>query len=1467
MRALFLLSLTLSLLSLHAHAAPTATWRVNFDSTEHTLNVYEKNQKATVQVPSGVTQVGSDDNTLYLWNPSKKEVTLASKFEIFGMGAARTQMSPNATISFANELSNFNAATMAVFQNNESSTVIFAEPSKAGRTRIFPFTFLKRRNVSESDLQKADIRSDAPNVDADREGLIALKGSAQEILGGISIAMMRDPETGGVLLLSYDPQAMLIHEYGVSNAFAPLYLKSYALPEALQKEKDRLAQFSLDTNNTPDGYLFLRHPQYENVRLSLLKMREAYSISRTHLLTNWNREVIGNTWTKQLLGWGALSSLVDKLDSLYLNPNVNVENLANDINVKTIVGQNNREEVLKFAKESGLFTDKEIDLMRTEGNLKEFKGRKAMFTAGLVIGVLGYINVKDSGVLKNQITHITSNLWGFAETILRRMGRSEQQLQAFREWGKRKQIRFRARLVESAEIQRHPSHLIKSLEKQLVKAEKAAGVSLPKIDPSKAPSQQVAELMTRWKVLFESGASEAGQAAKVATKEIEKVQEELKKLSVLEDQIKITDRLSKIKTQILLTKSDAAAITAGKPKPNIRELTKADENMGFLKATNPELLQKNAKEAIAALDVIEAELVRLAKANPKDARLAAQAKEFSEKIKPARIARFTKDLDAAIAERVRINEIVDSWVTKGKVHPFFDYWARVSAAWGHYFMPQKMMQKVGLESDFAKNWARPDYMRTGNGYEKVVVSGENARLAITTGVFDVTGDVVTQWLGRLDATDPNERIWGAGDNFLGLVSYDGKKYGPHFDLIASEMVNAWGWSVSMPMSYARQGMGYGSKGSISQLRRIWDAQVKSVLPHNFFWGMANEYPFWFISSKVISWDYERKHTAAGDFKQEKFDEFLRKLNSRTTSWSSRFERIFFGKGVGIPYINPQYMIQDDFNKAADLIFRNTWASRIVAGVVMPITTGYGYAKWSADYFGFNNPTTIEVMKKLEIDGILKKIDNDGYTNVNEWTFHEKNMFFYMVMLFEMERFAKEKPLPIGGRPEELAAWYNEVYVRLFGTANPDLNKLGEATSRLKVMATGSRDKVTADKDTRYAAQAKTFLAMMNNMQTGIARLPYVESGRNNGVMAVKMEAANEGVNAASLDQLQNLLQDAAQINASIADTLRVMQDNRKGFLNLQSNASTLSLANLIALGDQFFAQGRLVGLPLKLVSQWSATSQRIVSRLAVGATVSSIPFYFWLDDQAEAHLRSATQNGQLLAELQSLLLSATEALTTQYAMLSNQLDNASGNLDAARADLRELRVRMEQNKTMLESYLVDTQAASQDLLESRGYRWAKVYSDFSLYGMGGMGAWMAGRYLLFRTSEGYFLRMTDAFAPTLFKASALAWFYFGHEYSAQQQRIVLTTQDFFVLHQSYVSTLIRIEMLKRAELAASRKELLSIDTLNAELPKLLEANNVYKKASDYRQRIVALTAKTEDDTSIGENMRKLYDKFFSSEKK
>jgi hypothetical protein len=182
----------------------------------------------------------------------------------------------------------------------------------------------------------------------------------------------------------------------------------------------------------------------------------------------------------------------------------------------------------------------------------------------------------------------------------------------------------------------------------------------------------------------------------------------------------------------------------------------------------------------------------------------------------------------------------------------------------------------------------------------------------------------------------------------------------------------------------------------------------------------------------------------------------------------------------------------------------------------------------------------------------------------------------------------------------------------------------------------------------------------------------------------------------------------------------------------------------------------------------------------------------------------------------------------------------SDSLQTARADLRELRVRMEQNKAELESYLQETQADSEDLLTGRRYRWAKVYSEYSIYGMGGTAAWMASRYFLFKSTGGLVLRMTDAFAPTLFKASALSWLYFGHEYSAQKQRIAMTTQDFFVLHQSYLSTVMRIEMLKRAELAASRGEMLSADTLSAELPKVMQSNEVYQNMERYRTRLLKL---------------------------
>lgn len=1425
---------------LGAEAGAETPWFVEYNQQQNRVTAEYKDKRYSLIAPRSVSKIAADDNTLFLWQGEKKELTLISKYELSMPADGTLSIVPYGNISFTEELGRVVVLDFTALQNGGASQVMFSAPgSKPGRITVYPFAFLKKREVDEAALEKPEgPQRPAQRDDRTRTGLISFKGSGREILGTGSIALLKDPETGGVVLLSYDSASSLIHEYGATNPYEPIYLRSHSIPEGLRASMERapLNEFALDSIGAPPAQFYLRHPGYEPLRLSLLRLREVSAIQRTFFLNNWANEVAGNVWTKQLLGWGALSSTVDYLDRFYSNPNVDISALGEDAGVRAILGQINQEQVLKWAEESGLFTAKEIGAMKLEATVQRSKGRKAFLTANLILGLLAYVNFKDSVVLRNQITHMTSNIWAFAENALRAIGRSPEQLQNFRRWGVRMQIRFRSHLVESAREQRHPLHLIRSIEKNLAKARTKLAAEdaafAVKIEPAKTADARVRQIMDQWKALLEGAPAER---AKQMQKMFTAIESDVKKLQTLEEQIKVGDRVTAIKTQILLAKGEAAALEKGLAAPNIREIVKQEENMVFLKATDADFIRQNAKEAKAALDNIETTYNTMARMKPADKVLADRASYFSRVLKPQRVAKITEGLEKLLAEQSRLNAIVEGWTAQGKVHPFFDYWARCTSMWAQYFLPQAGRKAVGLESDFAKRYVRQDYIRTAEGkLEQVKITGEHTRLSLYGGLADVVGDTISQWIARSGAYDPSERMWGNTDNHFGLVPFEDGMYGPHFDLLASEMVNAWTWLTSMPLSYAYIDMNYSSKGSISYLRRLVEAQKRQI--PNTPWAMMNEYPFWYASSKLIAWDYERSHKETGTFSETAFKRFKEQLDNRTTSASSQLERVLFYEFVGVPYMKPQYTMQGEFNKVSDLIFRTPLVKQAVGGIILPVTTGYGYGKWWGDYFGFNHPATIELMKRLDMDGILKKIDSDGYTNLNEWTEHELTMFFFLISLLEMERYQKEKPVPVGGTPEELAAWYGEIYKNLFAGEGPSMNRVQNSLGRLRVIQPAAMGKDSITRSTRWGAQAETMLSLFRKMEAGISRLPFTApNARSKDSFAVQVTNTPAAAQPA-VAQLQSHLQEAIHINAALSDTLRVMQANKGTMLKMQANSWALNLANTIVLGDQFFSRGKLLGLPGDLIGKWNATSQRILNRLALGGVVATVPFFLWLDDQAEAHLRQATNNGVLLRDLQSLLFAATEVITAQYVNASL----AGEDLRSLQGNFSELRTVMEQNKRELESFLKDTQAESEELLTARRYRWAKVYSEYSLFGMGGMAAWIAARYTLFRASQGLILKMTDPFAPFLFKASALAWLYFGHEYRSQQQRIALTTQDFFVLYQSYVSTLLRIELLKRAEAAAQAKQPLPAD-LGAQLQEAMGNQAVVRQMEAYRQQLLKLT--------------------------
>ena len=919
------------------------------------------------------------------------------------------------------------------------------------------------------------------------------------------------------------------------------------------------------------------------------------------------------------------------------------------------------------------------------------------------------------------------------------------------------------------------------------------------------------------------------------------IQITMDKLKTLERQVEVSLEISRIKGEVLSVLNWAKR--GRRPRGIEEKVSRSDEATDvYLNITGREAILSKAQEA----------------------QKAAVAMGFSGKYTTI-VERMTRSLD----ELARLDKDISFFTTKGKVWPPFDFWAyKVMPVYNRYFLPEKLFYqsqnpRVRRLADGITKQMRRDYIRLPGKIEPVVVKGEDVRLAFSTGIADIGGDVLSQHRARKDAIDPKERIFGNSPYHIDFTPGEGTG-GIHFDLVGSTLLGIKGWALGMPLGYARMRYNHGSSGAITYMDRMKDGIIKGYHYGNIAWGTAQSWPAWWLSKRWVTHDYRKK--AGDNYDPDFLNKLEEDLGDRLTSVKSVVERNLYNTVVGALYISPQYYMQQELSRFLPKMLgsRVGWlADKFVSLFVMPYTTGLFYHRWWVDYFGTDNPTMIEILRQFNADGLLDKIDEDGFTDLRTWTLHEVTTLANLVTLFEAHKLEQETPFPEDNVADG-ARWYANLYARMMNGHPPptefgfdeDPEQLSEFLSRVKVGKSEGEESLPFE----HEEAAAEFLSRLKQIESRTREYSLAKESQRTVFLRPTPKSPEDILQ----QNLEAALDDAAMVQERLVETLRVLNENRKDFIQLKRSMNTLAIVDTLILADFLFSgavtnfvastPNAVLSWPSKMkklttnirppinrvMGRFNEWTQKVVRRWGLPAALSSIPLYFWLSKHAEAHGNIQGLHAGLLEELQDILFQLTYELTNAQLALAYDGEVLSAE---TRTTLGKYQNELEEKEDVLRELLQHTERRSRSL-QGRNplYRAPKVLAKYSPVGIGMGASWLGVRWLLFKGSKGFVPRMVDPFAKGLVKVSALFWFGFSPIANGIEQEILLTSNDFFKLNKAYYQTLMEKNLIQQALEGKS-------DTINWERDVMEKAlqDEVMQETLSYQNELMKLLGSTEGE--------------------
>ena len=1284
---------------------------------------------------------------------------------------------------------------------------ISPSPGSPDRVQLSQLTVAKR----DVGLEETEGTQFMPPPKGKIDGPIAvLPAGPTEILGSGKIAIVSDPASASPLLLSLDESHRLIHEYALAPNGETSFRGSYALniedkPLSLFRSEQRFDHFLIETKGGLAHY-------------SLLKMRIARALQRTAIKNAVTNEVQGNAWVKNLLFMGLLSAAIDKLDRYIADPRFeSAEKLLDDSEINLFDIGADPDEFFQQLRETQLFSEIELEKMQREHDLESGKGRKWFIIAGFVLSYFGWLKVKKNHYLLESLHRKTADK--IKATLLfsaKMIGLNPNNQLKISRLVERRQRKYKAWVLRNHHNEKYPIKIIKEIERTLKRIAKTTGGQAGDDTLAfLAKNKRHKSLKTRTEALIEFNDSKtlqnliAGYEKKLIKRSSAKIRFSARFMKTLESKpvklatnglsLKIIDRWKKIN---LLSSGQKLSANAEKLKVLNTHIDLSQDILN-LRAQVLAVLQKKTP-SLSLRSAKGTEYLHITGAEDILAR-AQKAQELAVRMKmPAKYRRIAETMKDKLAQLARVEETISGYTTMGKVWRGFDFWAKhVATLHARYFIfgPIDRSKRASLKkvSDLSKRWLRADHVYVNKRFEPIQITGENVKMAFWTGVGDVSLDLLTQYRARQNSIDPWEKIWGESPYHIDISPGEGRG-GVHFDLVANFINQIVGWSLGMPLSYARMNKSYGSSSAISYWKRIKDGLLKSYNPFNIIWGTAHSYPVYLFASGQALKSY---HQNAGENHDPRIHEQVEeKIHKRLTSFWSILERKVYGGTLSMFYISPQYYMQSELNQVLPKIIPGgKKAVKIISMLVMPITTGYKYHEWWPNYFGATNPDMIKLLRTFKAQGVLKKIDENGFTDLRRWSPHEITTVSTLITLLEMQKLEKEIPLPVGD-PVALANWYALLYERLSRGQDMADFDLEKDLAKVKIGPAPGEDR-----EFIYAQEAGELLDTLKALEGKMKILPS-SSGRADHYIVQRERIDPE---KEALSKFDSLLDDALMVQSHLSETVLAMKTTKGAFKTYQRGINTIAIVDSLILFDLLF-NGKLEGILRELKgkglsknalraqkamaaaqSKYRGIVGKMAKRSIIPARLAAFPIYFWVFNQAKAHTLMEKQNADLLEELQNILFTLT------FELGAAQVKGAY----AGRAlpvkmqgKLRDYARVLGEKKSALEQLLRETQARNEVLSGQRlHYRAPRIFSDYAPYGAGMGLSWMGVRHFLWKNTRGYVSRMSDRYAPGLVKLSVILWFGLGHIANGYEQEISLTTYDMFKLTSAYQQTLMEEAMI------------------------------------------------------------------------